>query len=1030
MSIFSSIFGKPQNNRPFQLNTRRAQLRVESLETRLAPYAVSGNAWPHPELVTISIAPDGTDLGGIGSNLVRSLNARFGSQSVWQDQILKAAQAWAQQTNLNFSFVADNGAPAGAGSYQQGGVGMGDIRIYGYNFGGPTLAAAYLPPPVNNYSIAGDVVLNTGQTFNIGSTYDLFTVFSHEIGHALGFVHSSIITATMYSAYTGNKPALTSDDIAGIRSIYSNNNPRTPDGYNYSNYSVQTAADLTPWISPITKLVIGGAMDITSTSQVEFFTAVAPLGTSSQLKVTVQSSGLSLLSPAVYVYDSSINLVGWASGAGQRGTTLNVTVNGVTAGARYYVGVVGADSSPFGTGKYAFAMNFGPYATPAVPPPNTVTANGNPLSGGGGIANKVGQQFMVNSYVYSNQQTFAETPQAVAADANGNFMVTWASQGQDGSGWGIFAQRYDSTGAPVGSEFQVNTTTAGDQMYPAVAMNGAGSSVVTWSSYGQVGRSWGVFAQRYDPSGKPLGGEFQVNTTTAGDQMYSTVAMDAAGNFVITWSSYGPDGSGWGVFAQRYDMNANPIGGEFQVNTTTAGDQMYSTVAMNAAGSFVITWSSYGQGGAGWDVYGQRYDANGVPQGGEFQVNIDTAGDRNHSSVAMDAAGDFVVAWQSYGQDGNGWGVYARRFRADGTASKREYLVNTTTDGDQSSPTVAMDSTGDFVITWTSVNTKTGVTVDPNTGIVNSSGLNGISLGSLNQVPLSLGQHVFLQQFSSMGPRLGSELMISFDNTGNQKNSSVVVNDFGHIVVVWTGTDATGTANHVYAQRFETSQELNPEASVDTFSTVPHSRDQGPLFGAAAQLPQQQVVRELHAPPAARLLPEALVSLQTRAAWAGNFSDQPSRIVSAGVAASEGSVDSAIASHFHGRTVFEALRHQTKRHELPEAITSIAKQRSERNSAGTDSDDILVGSPADLILDVNLGAAPWSRACENCFGESAWEGSSSDFGAADLMAGQQSGDLGEAIATVAVALFLGSYRAAPTNDDEHDWTPFDRSAWN
>src|SRR5262249_16035375 len=109
-------------------------------------------------------------------------------------------------------------------------------------------------------------------------------------------------------------------------------------------------------------------------------------------------------------------------------------------------------------------------------------------------------------------------------------------------------------------------------MYPTVAMNGAGYSVFTWSSYGQDRSGWGVYGQRYDPTGVPLGREFRVNTTTVGDQMYSTVAMDGAGNFVVTWSSYGQDGSGWGVFAQRYDMNGNPIGREFQVNTFTAGD--------------------------------------------------------------------------------------------------------------------------------------------------------------------------------------------------------------------------------------------------------------------------------------------------------------------------------------------------------------------------------------------------------------------------------------------------------------------------
>src|SRR5262245_44875666 len=139
----------------------RTRLEVEPLESRLVPDSVSGNAWPHPELVTLSFVPDGTIVGSnssgyISSNLFATFNARFGSASVWQNEFLRAAQAWAQQTNLNFALVADNGTTIGGGSYQQGDPGFGDIRISGYNFGSNSnyLAVGCMPPPANNYSVA------------------------------------------------------------------------------------------------------------------------------------------------------------------------------------------------------------------------------------------------------------------------------------------------------------------------------------------------------------------------------------------------------------------------------------------------------------------------------------------------------------------------------------------------------------------------------------------------------------------------------------------------------------------------------------------------------------------------------------------------------------------------------------------------------------------------------------------------------------------------------------------------------------
>ena len=237
-------FLKNQFRRPKSRSshTQRTRLCVEQLESRLALYAVSGNAWPNPHLVTISFVPDGTNLGGVTSNLFATFNAKWAT-NVWQNQILRAAQVWAQQTNLNFSLVSDNGTQIGGGLYQQGDPRMGDIRIGGYNFQSSTLASAYLPPPINNYSIAGDFQFNTGQVFNIGSTYDLFTVAAHEVGHALGLLHSSTPQAIMYATYNTRKTGLNSDDIAGIKAIYGT---LPADG---SNTGFSTATDITSQIT-------------------------------------------------------------------------------------------------------------------------------------------------------------------------------------------------------------------------------------------------------------------------------------------------------------------------------------------------------------------------------------------------------------------------------------------------------------------------------------------------------------------------------------------------------------------------------------------------------------------------------------------------------------------------------------------------------------------------------------------------------------------------------------------------------------
>jgi hypothetical protein len=166
--------------------------------------------------------------------------------------------------------------------------------------------------------------------------------------------------------------------------------------------------------------------------------------------------------------------------------------------------------------------------------------------------NPIGSEFRVNTFTNGNQRTYGESPQAIAMDSDGDFVVTWSSFGQDGSGFGVYGQRYSAAGVAQGGEFQVNTAIDSFQLYSTVAMDSDGDFVVTWSSFGQDGNNWGVYGQRYSAAGVAQGGEFQVNTAIDSFQLYSTVAMDSDGDFVVTWSSLEQDGSGYGVYGQRY----------------------------------------------------------------------------------------------------------------------------------------------------------------------------------------------------------------------------------------------------------------------------------------------------------------------------------------------------------------------------------------------------------------------------------------------------------------------------------------------
>lgn len=305
-----------------------------------------------------------------------------------------------------------------------------------------------------------------------------------------------------------------------------------------------------------------------------------------------------------------------------------------------------------------------------------------------------GSEFRVNTYTTGPQ----ENP-VIAIDANGDFVVAWSSSGEDGNSWGIYAQRFNASGVPQGSEFRVNSFTTGNQSGPSIAIDSDGDFVITWSSLGQDGSDWGVYAQRFNAIGVPQGSEFLVNTYTTNGQSDPAVSISASGDFVVTWIG-AQDGDSNGIYAQRFNASGVPQGTEFRVNTFTTFNQRDPAVAMDADGDFVVAWRSGLQDGSGWGIYGQRYDMNGVAQGGEFQVNTYTTNDQADVSIAIDADGDFVVAWHSWYQDGSKFGIYAQRYLKSGASIGGEFRVNTTTVDYQETPSVTMNATGDFLVTW------------------------------------------------------------------------------------------------------------------------------------------------------------------------------------------------------------------------------------------------------------------------------------------------------------------------------------------
>lgn len=320
----------------------------------------------------------------------------------------------------------------------------------------------------------------------------------------------------------------------------------------------------------------------------------------------------------------------------------------------------------------------------------------------------VGSQFLVNTFTTASQAY----PQ-VAMNSIGDFVITWTSLDQAGASSqnDVYARRYNDVGAAQGSEFLVNTFTTGVQTSPAVAIDAAGDFTIAWASYNEAGPSSNsdVYARRYLSTGVSAGGEFLVNSTTTGGQDTPKVAMDYAGDFCVTWAGGVSD---YNIYARRFNSAGVAQGSQFSVNTYTTNNQYNPVIAMDKAGEFAIAWGSANQAGAvsGGDIYARRFNSAGTALGNEFLVNSYTTHDQQAPSLAMDLQGDFVVTWESaFEVNVNSYNdIYGRLYNLQGVAQGSEFLVNTHTGSGQTVPAVAMDATGNFVVAWQSYNQAGG----------------------------------------------------------------------------------------------------------------------------------------------------------------------------------------------------------------------------------------------------------------------------------------------------------------------------------
>jgi hypothetical protein len=351
-----------------------------------------------------------------------------------------------------------------------------------------------------------------------------------------------------------------------------------------------------------------------------------------------------------------------------------------------------------------------------------------------------GDTFQANTF-----ELYDQLNPAVAGLGNAMFVVVWESRVQDGSLGGIYAQMFASNGEAVGEEFQVNTSSEYNQIYPAVTSLSDGGFIVAWQS---IAPDSGVFAQRYFSDGTRNGDEIELLPFGSSSQRPPAIEGLENGGYVVV--SPTPE-----IMLQIYSNDNLPLGPIFQANTQSFDSQVQPTIGTLLDGSFVVTWTSRDQDGSDWGIFGKIFDSTGLPISDEFQINSYWENMQYGGDVAVLSNGDFVVTWSSRSQDGDGWGIYRQRFDSSGERVGGEGLVNTTISGDQIYPSITDLDTGGYIIMWNSRHELAAT-------------------------------YLYAQAFNEDETRLGGEYRVNPPNTTNNVFADISDSDENGFMAVWT----------------------------------------------------------------------------------------------------------------------------------------------------------------------------------------------------------------------------------------------------
>jgi predicted extracellular nuclease len=387
----------------------------------------------------------------------------------------------------------------------------------------------------------------------------------------------------------------------------------------------------------------------------------------------------------------------------------------------------------------------------------------------------------------ASSRTFSGTP---PLNFNGNIdLKVTASDGALRAS-DTFRLSVVSTEPAFTDEFQINTFFEGTELAVVMAALPSGGWLAAYGSQNAV------YGQLISSTGQKVGVEKALSFSAATGQVINgqspALLTLANGNVVVSWTA--GDGNGSGVFYQLINEGLNFIGTPQLANFLTQGEQSTvwnhprNTMAQLPNGDWVMVWQSRGQDGSGEGVFMRKFAENGTPIGGDVQVNAAVTGEQIAPAVTALPDGRIAVVWTTEPNPEAGREVVGRIFDGSLAPITGDFLVNTKTADEQQAPAITALANGNWVAAW---------------------------MGRTSPFDWD----VYVQIFDSAGNKVGGEFIANDYRFSDQHSITLDGLSDGRWVITWSSVGQDGSDFGIFSRVFSASGvPLTDDIAVNTYT--------------------------------------------------------------------------------------------------------------------------------------------------------------------------------------------------------------------